>query len=57
VEVSPLIDDLIFVAFLTDKAFDSNIIIAELGERGAIIGIFQHLRYSTLLPLDREMYK
>lgn len=56
-EVSPLIDDLIFVAFLTDKAFDSNIIIAELGERGAIIGIFQHLRYSTLLPLDREMYK
>ena len=38
VGVAPLIDGLAFGGFIADKAFDSNSIIAELNERGAISG-------------------
>lgn len=57
VEVSALLDGLEFDALLADKAFDSNIIIAELNERGATVVISQHPRRSKPLPLDREIYK
>jgi len=40
----------------TDKAFDSNAIIADLNERGAKIVISQHPRRAVTLPLDEEMY-
>ncbi|NHO54201.1 IS5 family transposase [Acetobacter estunensis] len=57
VEVLPLIDGLEFDAFIADKAFDSNAIIAELNERGATVVISQHPRRSKPLLLDREIYK
>lgn len=57
VEVPPLIDGLKFDAFIADKAFDSNAIIAELNERGATVVISQHPRRSKPLLLDREIYK
>lgn len=57
VEVPPLIDGLEFDAFIADKAFDSNAIIAELNERGATVAISQHPRRSKPLLLDREIYK
>lgn len=57
VDVPPLIDGLQFDAFIADKAFDSNSIIAELDERGATVVISQHPRRSKPLSLDREMYK
>lgn len=57
VEVPPLIDGLEFDAFIADKAFDSNAIIAELNERGATVVISQHPRRSKPLLLDREIYK
>ena len=54
---SPLIDGLEFDAFIADKAFDSNAIIAELDERGATVVISPHPRRLKSRPLDREMYK
>ncbi|QNT68669.1 IS5 family transposase [Defluviicoccus vanus] len=57
VGVAPLIDGLQFDAFIADKAFDSNDIVAELNERGAKIVISQHPRRSKPLPFDAEMYK
>lgn len=57
VGVAPLLDGVSFGALIADKAFDSNVIIAELNERGAKIVISQHPRRATPLPLDREMYK
>ncbi|WP_149026388.1 IS5 family transposase [Acetobacter aceti] len=57
VDVPPLIDGLEFDAFIADKAFDSNSIIADLDERGATVVISQHPRRSKPLPLDREIYK
>ena len=41
----------------TDKAFDSNAIIADLNARGAKIVISQHPRRARSHPLDEEMYK
>ncbi|QNT68606.1 IS5 family transposase [Defluviicoccus vanus] len=55
--VAPLIDGLQFDAFIADKAFDSNDIVAELNERGAKIVISQHPRRTKPLPFDAEMYK
>ena len=57
VGVPPLIDGLAFDALIADKAFDSNAIIAELGERGAKIVISQHSRRAKPLAIDEEMYK
>jgi transposase, IS4 family len=57
VGVAPLIDSLQFDAFIADKAFDSNDIVAELNERGAKIVISQHPRRTKPLPFDAEMYK
>jgi transposase len=55
--VAPLIEGIEFGAFIADKAFDSNIIVADLNERGAKVVISQHPRRTKPLPLDTEMYK
>lgn len=57
VGVAPLIEGVEFDAFIADKAFDSNDIIADLDARGAKIVISQHPRRTKPLPLDAEMYK
>jgi transposase len=55
--VAPLIDDIEFGAFIADKAFDSNDIVADLNQRGAKIVISQHPRRTKPIQLDAEMYK
>jgi transposase len=41
----------------SDKAFDSNAIVAVLNKRGAKIVISQHPRRAKPLKIDEEMYK
>jgi transposase len=55
--VAPLIDGVAFGAFIADKAFDSDAIVADLNERGAKIVISQHPRRAKPIPMDAEMYK
>lgn len=55
--VAPLIDGVAFGAFIADKAFDNNAIVADLNERGAKIVISQHPRRAKPIPMDAEMYK
>jgi transposase len=55
--VAPLIEGVEFGGLLADKAFDSNVIIAELNARGAKIVISQHPRRSQPLVIDAEIYK
>lgn len=55
--VAPLIEGIAFGAFIADKAFDSNVIVADLNERGAKIVISQHPRRAKPIPMDAEMYK
>jgi transposase len=55
--VAPLIDGVAFGAFIADKAFDSNAIVADLNARGAKIVISQHPRRAKPIPMDAEMYK
>ena len=55
--VAPLISGVKFDALLADKAFDSNWIIAEMNDRGAVICISQHPRRSAPLLIDTELYK
>jgi transposase len=55
--VAPLIDGVAFGAFIADKAFDSNAIVADLNERGAKIVISQHPRRAKPISMDAEMYK
>lgn len=57
VGVAPLIEGLDFGALIADKAFDSNVILADLNERGAKIVISQHSRRAKPLKIDDEMYK
>ncbi len=57
VGVPPLISGLCFDALIADKAFDSNVIVADLDERGAKVVISQHPRHAKPLPLDAEMDK
>ncbi len=57
VGVAPLIKGIDFDARLTDKAFDSNAIVADLDERGAKIVIAQHPRRSKPIAIDAEMDK
>ena len=42
VEVPPLIEDIAFDGLIADKAFDNNVLVAELNGRGARIVISQH---------------
>ena len=46
-----------FDAMLADKAFDSNWIIEDMNERGAVICISQHPRRAHPLSIDLELYK
>jgi transposase len=57
VGVQPLVDGIGFGAFIADKAFDSNAIIADLNERGAGVVISQHPRRAQPIAIDAEMYK
>jgi transposase len=57
VGVPPLIEGISFAAFIADKAFDSDWLILELNERGAVIVISQHSRRTKPLAIDSEMYK
>lgn len=57
VGVAPLIRGLSFDAILADKAFDSNWIIDEMNERGALICISQRPQRKAPLAIDEEMYK
>ena len=57
VEVAPLVNGVEFGAFIADKAFDSDTIIADLNERGARIVVSQHPRRTKPSPLESEMYK
>jgi len=52
--VEPLIKGVRFDALLADKAFDSNWIIADMNERGALICISQHPRRAVPLQIDIE---
>jgi transposase len=55
--VAPLIEGVSFAALIADKAFDSNWLVLELNERGAMIVISQHSRRTKPLAIDTEMYK
>lgn len=57
VGVAPLIKDVEFGGLITDKAFDSNSIIADLTHRGAKIVISQHPRRAQPLDIDLEVYR
>ena len=57
VGVAPLIKGLKFDALLADKAFDSNWIIDEMNERGALICISQRPQRLAPLKIDLELYK
>ncbi len=57
VGVAPLIKGLKFDALLADKAFDSNWIIDEMNERGALICISQRPQRLEPLEIDLELYK
>lgn len=55
--VAPLIHGLDFGGLLADKAFDSNWIIDDLNERGAVICISQRPQRKEPLQIDPEIYK
>ena len=57
VGVTPLIHDVEFGGLIANKAFDSNVIIAELDKRGAKVVISQHPRRAAPLSIDTEIYK
>ena len=57
VGVAPLIKGLNFDALLADKAFDSNWIIGDMNERGAVICISQRPQRLAPLQIDLELYK
>src|SRR5690606_41181165 len=55
--IKPLLEGVSFDALIADKAFDSNVIIDDLDERGAKIVISQHPRRIQPLKTDADMYK
>jgi transposase len=57
VGVAPLLADLDFSALLADKAFDSDVIRADLAGRGATAVIPPKANRVTTIPCDSEMYK
>ena len=57
VAIKPLLEGLRFDALLADKAFDSNVIIDDLNDRGAKVVISQHPRRIQPAKIDAEMYK
>jgi transposase len=57
VGVAPLIRGLRFDVLLADKAFDSNWIVDEMNDRGAVICISQRPQRKIPLEIDGDMYK
>jgi transposase len=57
VGVAPLLKDLDFAALLADKAFDSDVIRADLDDRGAVAVIPPKANRAVGIPCDFEMYK
>jgi transposase len=57
VGVAPLLKDLDFAALLADKAFDSDVIRADLDDRGAVAVIPPKANRAAGIPCDFEMYK
>jgi len=57
VGVAPLMEGVDFGGLLADKAFDSNWIIDDLNERGALICISQRPQRKHPLDIDLELYK
>jgi transposase len=57
VGVPPLIEGVTFGGLIADKAFDSDVIITALNDRGAKIVISQHPRRTMPLKIDAEIYK
>ena len=57
ISVAPLIEGIEFGALLGDKAFDANLIVQDLDQRGAKIVISQHPGRAQKLKIDAEMYK
>ncbi len=57
VGVAPLLKDLDFAALLADKAFDNDVIRAELDNRGAVAVIPPRSNRAASIPYDGEMYK
>ncbi len=55
--VAPLLTDLDFGALLADKAFDSDVIRADLADRGAVAVIPPKANRVSAIPCDFEMYK
>ena len=55
--VAPLLTDLDFAALLADKAFDSDVIRADLDDRGATAVIPPKANRVTTIPCGFEMYK
>lgn len=55
--VKPLLVGVEFGGLIADKAFDSDVIIADLNARGAKVVISQHPRRTKPPPLDREFYE
>ncbi len=55
--VAPLLTDLDFGARLADKAFDSDVIRADLADRGAVAVIPPKANRVSAMPCDFEMYK
>jgi len=57
VGVAPLIEGIDFEALITDKAFDSDRLVADLNQRGAKVVISQMPHRRAPLAIDKEMYK
>ncbi len=57
VGVAPLIQGVEFAGLIADKAFDSNWIIKDLEDRGAMICISQRPQRLQRLDIDHEVYK
>ena len=55
--VPPLIQDIEFGGLIGDKAFDSNVLIADLDGRGAKVVIAQHSRRASPREIDADIYK
>ena len=55
--VPPLIDGVAFDGLIADKAFDNNLLVANLNERGAAIVISQHPARASKLKIDADLYK
>lgn len=57
VGVAPLIQGLEFAGLIADKAFNSNVILADLDQRGAKVVVSQHSRRASPRAIDADIYR